>query len=92
LKNTEVVLVNVLDSEELDPSLTGDTILEDPESSSTLRAYLSKNIKSDYKSRLQNHVEDVEELCDEYKADYVLASTGDDFFDSFIDVWRSVNQ
>ena len=92
LKNTEVVFVNVLDSEELDPSFSGDTILEDPESSSTLRAYLSRNVKSSYKSRLEEHVEEINELCEENKADYVLASTGHDFFDSFIDVWECVNQ
>lgn len=92
LKHTEVVLVNVLDSEELDPSMSGDTILEDPESSSTLRAYLSRNIKSNYKSQLQKHVEEIEEACDENGAEYVLASTGEDFFDSFIDIWKCVNQ
>lgn len=92
LKHTETVLVNVLDSEELDPSFKGDTILQDPESSSTLRAYLSQGLKSSYKTRLQKHVEEIEEICEEHGAGYVLAPSGEDFFDSFIDVWQSVNQ
>jgi uncharacterized protein (DUF58 family) len=92
LKGSQVVLVNVLDSEELDPSFSGDTILEDPESDSTLRAYLSRSTKSSYKSKLKKHTEEIEELCDEYQASYYMMSTGEDFFDSFIDIWKLVNQ
>ncbi len=91
LKGSRVALINVFDQEELDPSFRGDTILEDPESSSTLRAYLSKSKKSSYKSRLKNHTEEIEELCEKYGAEYQLVSTGGDFFDSFIDMWSAVN-
>ncbi len=92
LKGSQVILVNVFDEEELDPSFSGDTILEDPESDSTLRAYLSKGTKSSYKSKLKEHTEGIEELCEEYGANYQLASTNEDFFDSFIDIWKLVNQ
>ena len=92
LEDSQVILVNVFDTEELDPSMKGDTILEDPESSSTLRAYLSRKTKKDYKSKLQRHVEEIEEACDRHKADYRMVSTGEDFFETFIDVWESVNQ
>jgi len=92
IQGNDVVLVNVFDSEELDPSMRGATILEDPESSSTLRAYLSQSSRNRYKSRLEKHVESIEQACDRNKADYVLASTGEDFFETFIDIWKSVNQ
>ncbi|MFP4229917.1 MAG: DUF58 domain-containing protein [Candidatus Nanohaloarchaea archaeon] len=92
LEESDVVLVNVFDEEELDPSMKGDTILEDPESSSTLRAYVSRKTKNEYKSKLQKHVEEIEELCDMNNARYIQASTGEDFFESFIDIWESVNQ
>lgn len=92
LKGSHVLLVNVLDEEELEPSMKGAKILEDPESDNSLKAYLSKSIKSKYKSRLEKHTERIEELCEEYQASYILTSTGDDFFDSFIDIWREVNK
>ena len=92
LKGSQVILVNVFDKEELDPSFSGDTILEDPESDSTLRAYLSRSTKSSYKSKLKKHTEEIEELCDKYQASYYMMSTGEDFFDSFIDIWELVNQ
>lgn len=92
LKGSQVILVNIFDKEELDPSFSGDTILEDPESDSTLRAYLSRSTKSSYKSKLKKHTEEIEELCDKYQASYYMMSTGEDFFDSFIDIWELVNQ
>jgi uncharacterized protein (DUF58 family) len=92
LRGSDIVLVNLLDSEELDPSYSGDTILEDPESDSTIRAYLSRATKSDYKSRLKKHTQQIEQIANMNGAEYRMVSTGEDFFESFIDVWQLVNQ
>lgn len=92
LEHAEVILVNVLDQEELEPSIQGDTILKDPESDSKVRTYVSSQTKSDYKSQLEAHIEEIEEECRKHGAEYILTSTGDNFFDSFLEIWDYVNQ
>ncbi len=92
LKGSETILVNVLDEEEMDPEMKGDKILKDPESSSKLRTFLSKRTKKKYKNQLKQHTDDIEELSDRYGASYLLKSTEDDFFESFLDLWRAVNR
>ncbi|MDY6768681.1 MAG: DUF58 domain-containing protein, partial [Candidatus Nanohaloarchaea archaeon] len=92
MEESDVVLVNVLDATELDPAVTGHTVLKDPESDSSLRTYLSGRVKQNYRSRLDEHIEGVEEAAHEHGARFLQVSTGDDFFDSFLDVWRDVNR
>lgn len=93
LKGTETVLVNTLDASEWDPNeMEGDKILKDPESGSTLRTYLSNKIKSDYKTDIEKHSEQVEEVARKHGAEYVKISTGDEFFESFMKVWTSLNK
>jgi len=92
LKNIDTVLVNVFDRKELRPDINGDKILRDPESGSKIRAYLTKRSKKDYRHRLDEHTGRIEELADMYGAEYIKVSTGEDFFDSFISVWKALNQ
>jgi hypothetical protein len=91
LQGTEVILVNTLSGEELDPDMRGDKILLDPESDSRLRTYLSKKTKNEYREELEEHTQAVEEAAERYGAKYVRVSTEDDFFDSFLEVWRLLN-
>ncbi|MFB6294988.1 MAG: DUF58 domain-containing protein [Candidatus Nanohaloarchaea archaeon] len=92
MKDSDVVLVNVLDATELDPELEGDTVLKDPESDASLRTYLSSRVKQKYRSRLEEHIDGVERAAHEHGCRFVQVSTGADFFDSFLDVWREVNR
>ncbi|MFB6193032.1 MAG: DUF58 domain-containing protein [Candidatus Nanohaloarchaea archaeon] len=92
LKDTDVVLVNVLDEEEIDPSFEGDTILKDPESESKLRTYLSQRTKKQYQEELESHQTQIREIANSQGAKYVPVSTGDDIFESLLEVWRAVNQ
>lgn len=91
--NTDVILVNTLDATEIDPSsLEGDKILKDPESESKVRTYLSKKIKQHYRQKMEEHTSRIEEAAQRYGAEYVQASTGEEFFDSFMEVWNRMNQ
>jgi uncharacterized protein (DUF58 family) len=92
LSGSDVVLVNTFDIEEIDPSLEGDKILQDPESDSELRTYVSNKSKSEYKEKLENHMREIEETAEKYGADYILASTEEDVFESFLKVWRAINE
>ncbi|QGA80688.1 DUF58 domain-containing protein [Candidatus Nanohalobium constans] len=92
LAGSEVVLVQTLSGEEMDPDMKGDKILEDPESSSTLRTYLTGKVKSKYQSKLQNHIGEIQEKAAENKADFVQVNTEDEFFESFFNVWQRLNR
>lgn len=92
LKDTEVILVNVFDKEEIDPSFEGDTILKDPESESKLRTYLSSRTKNKYQEQLKEHTEQIEEIANKNGARYLQVSTGDDVLESFLEVWRAINR
>lgn len=92
LEGSDVILVNTLDIEEIDPSIEGDKILQDPESDSELRTYVSRKTRSDYKQQLENHMQEIEETAEKYGAEYILASTQEDVFESFLKVWRAINE
>ena len=91
LGGSDVILVNTLSAEELHPAMKGDKILLDPESDSKLRTYISKKTRRDYKEELKEHTEAVEEAAEKYGAKYVKVSTDDEFFDSFLEVWKLLN-
>ena len=92
LQHTDAILVNVLDETEINPDIEGYAILKDPESSSKLRTYLSPRSKDRYKSNLEEHTAAIEESAMKNGAEYLKVSTGDDFFESFINIWRVVNR
>jgi len=91
MKNTDTLLVNVLDDSEISPDMEGDKILKDPESGSTLRTYLSDKVKSGYRQKIERHTSEVENTAMRFGADYIKVSTGDEFFDSFTRVWNRLN-
>ncbi|MFB6207946.1 MAG: DUF58 domain-containing protein [Candidatus Nanohaloarchaea archaeon] len=91
LQNTDALLVNVFDSNELNPGMEGDKILTDPESDSRLRTYLSKRTKERYRGRLQEHISELEEVAHGHGAEYLQVSTQQDIFESFLSVWNLLN-
>jgi uncharacterized protein (DUF58 family) len=87
LARNELVLVQVLTPDELDPAVSGDTIFEDPESDSSLRTYFGSALASQYRNRLDAHVDDVAARAEALGAEHTLVDTGTDFFDAFASVW-----
>lgn len=92
LEGSEVILVNTLSAQEISPEMEGDKILKDPESSSRIRTYLTGKVKKRYKNKLQNHQQELQEVADENGVKFVQVSTGDDFFESFFEAWRTINR
>ena len=92
LKGSEVILVNTLDESEIEPEMQGDKILKDPESDKTIRTYLSKKTRKKYQDRMTEHTQDIEEAARKYGANYLMVSTDEDFFESFTELWRLINQ
>ncbi|MFB6144352.1 MAG: DUF58 domain-containing protein [Candidatus Nanohaloarchaea archaeon] len=91
LKGSDVILVNTLSGEELDPDMRGEKILMDPESDSRLRTYLSRKTRDEYREELEQHTDALEEVAEKYGANYIKVSTEDEFFDSFLKVWKLLN-
>ncbi|MFB6159265.1 MAG: DUF58 domain-containing protein [Candidatus Nanohalobium sp.] len=92
LQECDVLLVNTLSQQEISPEMEGDKILEDPESSSSIRTYLSKKVKNRYKDRLTQHTRKLEETAAKNNAKYTRISTGEEFFQSFFQVWQEINR
>lgn len=92
LSASDVILVNIFDEEELDPDMEGDKILRDPESDSKLRTYVSRKTRDRYRENIREHTSQIEEVSEKYGAEYILASTSEDVFESFLKVWRAINQ
>ncbi len=92
LKATDVLLVNVLDVSEIEPDLDGDLILKDAESPEELRTYVSGRTREDYKDRIQQHMDQIEEIAFMNGAKYLPLSTGDEFFNAFLKMWNVLNR
>ncbi len=92
LSGVDTVLVNTLDLTELNPQLSGDKRLVDPESDFSMRTYLSRRVKNRYQDQLQQHVSGIREAADKNRASYLQVSTAEDVFDSFLRVWRLLNR
>jgi len=83
----DVLLVRVMAPDERDPDVVGDALFADPESEMTRRSYFSQSLADTYRSRLDAHVDEVNERVTALGADHVLVDTGDEYFDSFASVW-----
>lgn len=91
LKHTKPVVVNILDESELNPEFSGDKILKDPESSSKLRTFLSRRTRKKYQRRLEDHIDELEEVSRKNGAEFVQASTSDDIFEVLLKIWQRFN-
>jgi hypothetical protein len=91
LKHTKPVVVNVLDESELNPDFSGDKILKDPESSSKLRTFFSKRTKDRYRNRLDDHLDELEEVSRKNGAEFVQCSTQDDIFEVLLEIWAKLS-
>ncbi|ELZ23647.1 hypothetical protein C475_15288 [Halosimplex carlsbadense 2-9-1] len=83
----DVLLVRVMAPDERDPDVVGDALFADPESETTRRSYFSQSLADTYRSRLDAHVDEVNERVTALGGDHVLVDTGDEYFDSFASVW-----
>ncbi|MBY6294143.1 DUF58 domain-containing protein [Nanohaloarchaea archaeon H01] len=92
LKHTKPVVVNVLDEKELNPDLSGNKILKDPESSSRLRTFFSRETKKKYRSRLDNHIDNLEEVSRKNGAGFIRVSTSEDILETLLKIWQKLNQ
>lgn len=87
LSQNYLTLAHVMAPDERELPTQGDTIFESIETGIELRTYLSNRLKKAYQDSLTDHVEMVGEHAEDLQADHVLVDTGEDFFDSFAEIW-----
>ena len=87
LQGNDLTLAHVLAPDERDPPARGDTIFRDPEADTKLRTYFGATVERRYHDRLQTHLDEIEAVGDRLGARHVAVDTGDDFFDTFGEVW-----
>jgi uncharacterized protein (DUF58 family) len=87
LARNEVVLVQTLAPGELDPEVGGDTIFEDLESNLTRRTYFGGRLATEYRSRVDDFVDDVAGRAQDLRITHELVATDEEFFDAFSTIW-----
>lgn len=82
-RRSEVYVVQVLDIEERDLQLLGDVILEDAETESRMRTYVSPRMKQSYQQKLETHIFRLKAICEEFGASFISVSTNTPIFEAF---------
>ena len=85
----DVVVVQVLDPEELRPSMAGDLELVDRESGSRVAVSLAADTVAQYERLAADWVERVAARCRQVGAGYVRLLTTDDLESSLLGAWRT---
>ncbi|MEF8852481.1 MAG: DUF58 domain-containing protein [Haloarculaceae archaeon] len=83
----DALVVRPVAPRERDPDVVGDALFVDPETESERRSYFSGSLAEQYRSRLDAHIEAVDDRLTALGADSVVVDTGTDYFDSFASVW-----
>ncbi|MFC7204010.1 DUF58 domain-containing protein [Haloferax namakaokahaiae] len=87
LTENDVLVAQVLSSDELEPEASGEAIFEDPESDQSIQTYFGGSAAKHYDLKLRNHLTAVEDRCQALGIEWELVRTDIDFFDSFSTLW-----
>jgi len=85
-KNHEIHCVQVLDHVEAELDLAGDFRLIDSETGESMRTFISPLLRKKYVEKMRSHQSQIKDVCDQHKAKFSIASTGDDVFDTFFNI------
>lgn len=86
LKGQQVKIIQVLDPLERNLNIQGDFILEDMESRSSLRTFISPRLRNQYQSKLDVHISQIKEYCAKLGFEFFSVTTDTSIFDVFYKV------
>lgn len=86
LKRNQLVLVQVLDKVERNLDLEGDFKLRDLETNNIMRTFINPYGRKEYARMLNEHIEKIQQACNEAGAQFYSANTGQNVFDVFYDI------
>lgn len=84
----EIHLVQVLDDVETNLDLAGDFRLIDSESGESMRTFISPLLRKKYVEKLEQHQAAIKDAAAEYRANFSVATTSTDIFDTFFTILR----
>ncbi len=87
-KRSEVILLQVLDETEKDLAIKGDIILEDVETRSTLRTFISNRLLQKYHQKLDEHIYAIKGVADQIGAKFLCVTNTTPVFDVFYNVLK----
>ncbi|MBN1645723.1 DUF58 domain-containing protein [Candidatus Woesearchaeota archaeon] len=82
-KKNEIILVQVLDSQEKHLPFEGTSELTDAESGGLLKTFVSKRMQKDYTERLYSHIYTLKEIADSIGAEFISVTTNVPIFETF---------
>lgn len=85
----DAILVQILDPGEIDLKFSDDINFEDMETTKFERAYISPNFRIDYKKRLQEHIFNIQKVCDSAGIEFFSFGTDTPIFDAFLNIVES---
>ncbi|MFA6888930.1 MAG: DUF58 domain-containing protein [Candidatus Woesearchaeota archaeon] len=88
-RKNEVKVIQVLDKDEVDLKIEGDVNLHDSESNTVMRTYISKRLRNTYQGKLNQHTQEVAELCNKAGAQFYQVTTDVDIFENFYRIIRT---
>lgn len=83
LGHNEVKIVQLVDPSEMKLKISGNVKLHDSESKKVLKTYISQRLISEYESKLQSHISNLNKTCLDLKAEFFSITTDTPIFDSF---------
>jgi uncharacterized protein (DUF58 family) len=87
-RKSQVFVIQVLDVEERDLSLSGDVILEDAETQAKLRTFVSMRLKNTYQQKLEEHIARLKDICEHNNASFISVSTNTPIFEAFYHMFK----
>ena len=82
-KKSQVMIIQVLDSSERELDIEGDIILNDSETSDTMRTFISNRVIENYSEQLLNHIYNLKKICDQMNVKFLSVSTDTPVFETF---------
>ena len=79
-------MIQVLDAGERHLDIAGDVKLEDSETHSFLRTFISPRTKSVYENKIEQHISEIGKECSAMKADFHVVTNDTPIFDSFYEI------
>jgi len=84
----EAILVQILDPGEINLQWRDDIKFEDMETSETERTFLSPEFKREYSEKLEQHIFEIGEICNDTGVDFFSVTTNMPLFDAFVEILR----
>ena len=89
-RKSNVLCIQVLDAQEKNLSIQGDMILEDAEEKTTLRTFITRRVKKEYRESLEDHVAKLQKACEQVGARFVSVGTDEEIFDAFFSAYQEL--